>query len=150
MTTALLLVEDDPMDVELIERVFRDLGKHKLLTVVRDGKEALDYLFGEGEFSERATKNVPDLVLLDLRLPKVDGLKVLAELKKNARTRVIPVVILSSSNQESDVSDSYALGANSYLQKPLDLDGLRQLISGVSSYWLGANEPVPRSYFENN
>jgi two-component system, response regulator len=136
----ILLVEDNQDDVDLTLRAF---DKHKLanqLVVTRDGVEALDYLFARGAHAGRDPKHMPELVLLDLKLPKVDGLSVLKQVRANAATRRLPVVVLTSSNEEKDIVSSYDLGANSFVRKPVDfaqfVDAARQL--GV--YWLMLNQ----------
>jgi two-component system response regulator len=139
----ILLVEDNPDD-ELL--TLRALRKNKILnavTVVRDGAEALDYLFGAGEYAGRDTREMPQVVLLDLKLPKLDGLEVLRRLRAEELTRRLPVVVLTSSDEEQDILDSYDLGANSYVRKPVEfhqfIDALRQL----GLYWLVLNQPPP-------
>lgn len=140
----ILLVEDNPQDVELTVRV---LKKHRVanqLLVVRDGAEALDFVFGRGAYASRVHVPLPKLVLLDLKLPKVDGLEVLRQIKSNERAKVIPVVVLTSSREERDIVRSYRLGANSYLVKPVDFDQFIRCVSELGSYWLTCNEP-PRA-----
>ncbi len=139
----ILLVEDN-LDDELL--TLRALRKNKILndvTVVRDGAEALDYLFGAGEYAGRDTRDMPQVVLLDLKLPKLDGLEVLRRLRADELTRRLPVVVLTSSDEEQDILDSYDLGANSYVRKPVEfhqfIDALRQL----GLYWLVLNQPPP-------
>ncbi|NOR83295.1 MAG: response regulator [Ardenticatenales bacterium] len=139
----ILLVEDNPDD-ELL--TLRALRKNKILnevTVVRDGAEALDYLFGAGKYAGRDTSDMPQVVLLDLKLPKLDGLEVLRRLRADELTRRLPVVVLTSSDEEQDILASYDLGANSYVRKPVEfhqfIDALRQL----GLYWLVLNQPPP-------
>lgn len=137
--TEILLVEDDPRDVELTRR---SLEKEKLcnkIHVVRDGAEALDFVFGRGAYCDRQDNPTPYLVLLDLKLPKVDGLEVLQQMKQNARTRMIPVVILTSSREQQDLVDSYRLGVNSYIQKPVDFGQFQAAVKQVGLYWLLLN-----------
>ncbi len=139
----ILLVEDNPADIELTLLV---LQKHKLansIHVVRDGEEALDYLFRRGAYSLRANGS-PRLVLLDLKLPKVSGLEVLAEIKKDPRLRPIPVVIMTSSREERDLIESYQLGVNSYIQKPVDFDQFRKVVGQAGLYWLVVNQAAPQ------
>ncbi len=139
----ILLVEDNRQD-ELLTILALEASKVvNDLAVVRDGAEALDYLFGRGEHSARAGEPLPDLVLLDLKLPKVDGLEVLKELRANPRTQVMPVVVLTSSNQERDIAESYRLGANSYVRKPVDFDQFSEAVAQLGFYWLLLNEPAP-------
>ena len=136
----LLLVEDNPDDEVLTLRALR---KHNLvneIVVARDGQEALDYLFGEGEYSGRDTRVLPQVILLDLKLPKVDGLQVLERLRAEPQTRHIPVVVLTSSNQEQDMLRSYDLGANGYVRKPVDFGQFLEAARQLGLYWLVLNE----------
>ncbi len=135
----ILLVEDDPQDVELTVRAFRSENVQSRIEVVRDGEEALDYLFCRGEYKSRPTDQPPTLVLLDLKLPKVGGLQVLREVKGSAECRSIPVVVLSSSDEQRDIAESYRLGVNSYIQKPVDIIEFRKAIRALALYWLGVN-----------
>lgn len=135
-----LLVEDNPDDEAL---TLRALKKHNLaneIVVARDGQEALDYLFGEGEHAARDISNLPQVILLDLKLPKVDGLQVLEQLRDNDLTRNVPVVILTSSSQEQDMMRSYELGANSYVRKPVDFEQFLEAARQLGLYWLVLNE----------
>jgi two-component system response regulator len=144
MPLEILLVEDNPNDVEL---AMHALQKHNLanhIRVVRDGAEALDFLFGRGEFAGRDVNVTPRLVLLDLKLPKVEGLDVLRQIKADARTRKTPVVILTSSREERDVVESYNLGVNSYILKPVDFQQFTEAVRTIGLYWLLLNEP-PRT-----
>jgi CheY-like chemotaxis protein len=137
-TVEILLVEDNPSDVELTLHAFE---KHKVANrvhVVRDGQEALDYLFGTGAQPDRVQ---PKVVLLDLKLPKVDGLEVLREIRSNAALRTLPVVILTSSREERDVVESYSLGVNSYIVKPIEFDKFVETVRMLGLYWLLLNEP---------
>lgn len=142
----ILLVEDDPHDVELTLRALRkhNLANHVL--VVGDGARALDFIFARGEFDGRDVENGPKVILLDLKLPKVDGLEVLRQVKSDERARVIPVVVLTSSREEQDVVESYELGVNSYLVKPVDFDKFIEAVAELGFYWLLCNEPprIPR------
>jgi two-component system response regulator len=136
----ILLVEDNPDDVEL---TLHTLGKEKLankIHVARDGEEALEFLFCTGQHAGRRYEQPPRLVLLDLKLPKVDGMEVLKQLKGDARTRSIPVVILTSSKEERDLIKGYGLGANSYIQKPVDFEQFRETIKAIGLYWLVVNQ----------
>jgi len=139
----ILLVEDNPRDVELTMRAF---NKHKLankVQVVRDGAEALDYLFATGAYKHRNAEDHPKVVLLDLKLPKVDGLEVLRQVKSDERTKTIPVVVLTSSREEKDVLESYKLGVNSYITKPVDFDKFLDAVGELGMYWLLLNQ-APR------
>ena len=139
----ILLVEDNPSDVDLTKRA---LAKNKVaneLVVARDGQEALDFLFGTGAFSGRDLAVQPVIVLLDLRLPKVDGLAVLKAIKTDERTRRIPVVMLTSSKEDRDMISAYDLGVNSYIQKPVDFAEFVLAVNQLGIYWLVINEPPP-------
>jgi CheY-like chemotaxis protein len=136
-----LLVEDNPTDAELTLRALRGKGLRNNFVVARDGQEALDFLFAQGAYADRNTEESPKLVLLDLRLPKVDGIEVLRKIKSDERTKMIPVVVLTSSRQEPDIEKCYQLGANSYIVKPVDFDKLVEAVSELGVYWLLLNEP---------
>lgn len=143
----ILLVEDNPADVEL---TLHALGQNKLankIQIARDGEEALDFLFNRGSFHDRISQAPPRMVLLDLKLPKVDGLGVLRAAKGDPRTRAIPIVVLTSSKEEKDMVESYSLGVNSYIQKPVDFDNFRQTVRDLGLYWLLVNVPPPNSAF---
>jgi two-component system response regulator len=138
----ILLVEDNPRDVEM---TLRALKKHKLINkvhVVTDGAEALDFIFVRGAYAHRDKNQVPKVVLLDLKLPKVSGLEVLKAIKDDERTRSIPVVVLTSSQEEKDMVESYLLGVNSYVVKPLDFDNFVEAIGQIGLYWLVINKPL--------
>src|SRR5919109_1903259 len=137
----ILLVEDNPDDVELTLHALRKENLANHIHVARDGEEALEFLFCTGSFAERSFEHPPRLVLLDLKLPKVDGMEVLRRLKDDARTRTIPVVILTSSKEERDLVTGYNLGANSYIQKPVDFEQFRDTVKRVGLYWLVINQP---------
>jgi len=139
----ILLVEDNPDDVELTLHSLRKENLANNIHVARDGEEALEFLFCNGAFAERSFDHPPKLVLLDLKLPKVDGMEVLKRLKADARTRTIPVVILTSSKEERDLVNGYGLGANSYIQKPVDFEQFRDTVKNVGLYWLLINQPPP-------
>ncbi|MBI3169335.1 MAG: response regulator [Chloroflexi bacterium] len=139
----ILLVEDNPDDEAL---TIRALNKNKIannLSIVRDGVEALDFLFCTGPYSNRDPHDMPEVVLLDLKLPKVDGLEVLRQVRADQRTRLLPVVILTSSKEEQDLIKSYSLGANSYIRKPVDFSQFVEAIHQLEMYWLVLNEPPP-------
>jgi two-component system response regulator len=137
----ILLVEDNPSDAELTLRALKKAHVTNDVHVVRDGAEALEFLFGEGAYAARAGAALPRVVLLDLKLPKVDGLEVLRRVKADKRTKMIPVVVLTSSREESDLVASYHLGANSYIVKPVDSDKFFEAVHQVGLYWLLLNEP---------
>jgi len=139
----ILLIEDNPADVVL---TLRGLKKHNLsnkVMVINDGAEALDYIFAQGEYDDRNMENIPQLILLDLKLPKVHGLEVLRQIKSNEMTKVIPVVVLTSSTEEKDVIESYKLGVNSYIAKPVDFDKFLKAAEEIGLYWVLLNQPLP-------
>jgi CheY-like chemotaxis protein len=143
----ILFVEDDPKDVKLTLHALREENLANSMRVARDGEEALDFLFCRGEFAGRSFDRPPRLVVLDLKLPKVDGLEVLRAVKGDPRTQAIPVVVLTSSREESDLVESYKLGANAYIQKPLDFDAFRLAVKQLGLFWLVVNEPPPPTAF---
>ncbi len=138
-----LLVEDNPMDVELVLNAFREAGLQNHIRVARNGREALNILLRQGQHADQSKEHMPDLVLLDLRLPGVDGHEVLRQVKNTPIVRRIPIVVLTSSAEEGDRVLSYDLGANSYIVKPVLFADLLQLAQQVKDYWLGLNEPPP-------
>lgn len=140
----ILLVEDNPDDVELTLRAFRKNNIGNKIEVARDGAEALDYLFGTGTHSGRDPSVMPEVILLDLKLPKIDGLEVLRRLRADERTNLLPVVILTSSKEEKDLINGYKLGANSYVRKPVDFDQFIKAVQQLGLYWLVLNEPPPQ------
>jgi two-component system response regulator len=139
----ILLVEDNQDDMDLALHALRREKLANLIFVARDGEEALDFLFCRGAFAQRSFDHPPKLVLLDLKLPKVDGMEVLKQVKSDPRTRTIPVVMMTSSKEEQDLVASYSLGVNSYIQKPVDFDQFRETVKNVGLYWLVTNQPVP-------
>ena len=132
----ILIVEDNPGDAELTIRALKKSHLANHVTHLVDGAEALDFFFGAGQFSDRNLNNLPKVILLDLKMPKVDGLEVLRRLKSDARTRKIPVVILTSSDKDPDLKRCYELGANSYIVKPVELNNFVKIISEIGMYWL--------------
>ncbi|HYL63370.1 MAG TPA: response regulator [Candidatus Methylomirabilis sp.] len=140
----ILLVEDNPDDEALAVRALKRSNISSNLIVARDGAEALDYLFAAGNYAGRDTGAMPQVILLDLKLPKVDGLGVLRRLRADERTKLIPVVILTSSNEERDRLDGYDLGANSYVRKPVDFNQFSEATLQLGHYWLTLNEPPPQ------
>lgn len=139
-TLEILLVEDNPNDAALAIRALRKRNLANRLTHVIDGQAALDFLFAEGAYASRDPNEQPKVVLLDLKLPKVDGLEVLKRLREDERTRLIPVVILTSSHEERDLIESYKLGANSYIVKPVEFENFSEAVSSIGLYWLLLNE----------
>lgn len=139
----ILLVEDNADDEELTLRAFRKSKVLNEVVVVRDGMEALDYLFATGAHAQRDLKAMPAVILLDLKLPKIGGLEVLRRLRAEDRTRRIPVVVLTSSNEERDILSSYDLGANSFVRKPVDFAQFMDAAQQLGLYWLVVNEPPP-------
>ena len=139
----ILLVEDNANDEFLTLRALRKYKVANEVVVTRDGAEALDYLFGTGSHDGRNLNEQPVVMLLDLKLPKVDGLEVLRRVRADERTRYIPIVILTSSNEEKDVINGYKLGTNSYVQKPVDFTAFVDAVGQLGLYWLMLNEPAP-------
>jgi len=139
----ILLVEDNADDEELTLRAFKRSKVLNQVEVVRDGAEALDYLFATGVHAERDPKAMPSVILLDLKLPKLSGLEVLRRVRADERTRRIPVVVLTSSNEEKDILSSYGLGANSFVRKPVDFAQFMEAAQQLGLYWLVMNEPPP-------
>lgn len=142
-TVLILLIEDNPDDEELTLLAFEQSRIATEVVVARDGVEALDYLFGTGKFASRNTDNLPALVLLDLQLPRINGIEVLERMRADNRTKYIPVVILTTSNEQQDLLNSYKLGCNSYIRKPVDFDQFQTAVQQLGMYWLLLNEPPP-------
>ncbi|MGH9378130.1 MAG: response regulator [Terriglobia bacterium] len=143
----ILLVEDNPADVELTLHALRNNSVVNRIHVAHDGEEALDFIFCRGPHAHRSFRDQPKIILLDLRLPKIDGLEVLRAIKSDDATRLIPVVMLTSSKEESDQVSSYRLGVNSYIQKPVDFAQFRETVRQLGLYWLVVNEPLPANAF---
>ena len=143
----ILLVEDDPLDVEMALLALRNEQIANRIHVARDGEEALDFLFCRKPYENRSFASPPRLVLLDLKLPKVDGLEVLRQLKDDPRTMAIPVVMLTSSKEERDIVAGYKLGVNSYIQKPVDFEQFRNVVKDAGLYWLVVNQVPPAGSF---
>ena len=136
----ILLVEDNPDDEALTLRALKKNNIFNEVVVTRDGAEALDYMFAEGEYTQRDIHDLPKVILLDLKLPKIDGIEVLARLRANEHTRKIPIVILTTSNEDIDVAKCYDSGANSYIQKPVDFDQFIEVVRQLGMYWLLLNQ----------
>lgn len=143
----ILLVEDDPADAELTVLSLRKEGLANSIEIARDGAEALDFIFCRGAYAARSFERPPHLVLLDLKLPRVSGHDVLRAIKGDERTRSIPVVVLTSSNQESDLVECYRLGVNSYIEKPVELRKFQEVVRQFGVYWLMVNQPPPTAAF---
>ena len=136
----ILLVEDNPTDAELTLRALRKGGFGDRLAIVRDGAEALDYLFAQGAFANRSIENRPKVIFLDLKLPKVDGIEVMRRVRGDARLKAIPIVVLTSSHEERDIAECYKLGVNSYVVKPVEFDKFYQTVADLGAYWLTLNK----------
>jgi two-component system response regulator len=145
MIKVLLLVEDNPSDEKLTVRAFQKSGVRNEIVVVRDGAEALDYLFATGTYKGRDASILPAVVLLDLKLPKIDGLEVLRRVRENERTKCVPVVILTASKEHEDIASGYSLGANAYVRKPVDFAEFAEAAKTLGLFWLLLNEPPPES-----
>jgi two-component system response regulator len=141
----ILLVEDNPSDLEVSLRALKEHNLCNSIQVARDGEEALDFIFCRGPFAGRRLDEVPRVVLLDLKLPLIDGMEVLRQIRADARTHHVPVVVLTSSTEERDVVESYALGVNSYIAKPVDFDQFRDAMQTIGMYWLMLNRPPAKA-----
>ena len=141
--STILLVEDNARDEALTLRALRKQNLANEIVVAHNGVEALDYLFGTGEYLGRDTSEVPHLIMLDLKMPKMDGLQVLKAIRNDERTKRLPVVVFTSSSEQEDIVKSYNLGANSYVRKPVDFDGFAEAARQLGLYWLLLNEPAP-------
>ena len=146
MSKTILLVEDNPDDVKLTLRAFKRNNMLHPVAVAHDGVEALDIVFARGAHAERAGKPLPTLIILDLKLPKLDGLGVLRAIRGHERTKLIPVVILTSSKEEEDLIQGYSLGANSYVRKPVDFAEFQEAVRLLGVYWLMTNQPPPERH----
>ena len=138
----ILIVEDNPDDLEMTLRALRKANLANNIQVAHDGAEALEFIFGQGAYAGRLVENGPKVILLDLKLPKIDGLEVLRRVKGDLRTKVIPVVVLTSSKEVPDVAEAYKLGANSYIVKPVNFERFAAAISELGMYWLLLNQPL--------
>jgi CheY-like chemotaxis protein len=141
MEVEILLIEDNPNDAELTMRSFKKNNITNSILHLKDGAVALEFLFGSGEFEGRNTNNKPKVILLDLKMPKVDGIEVLQKIKANDSTKTIPVVILTSSKEDPDIDKCYKLGANSYIVKPVDFDSFQKVVTQLGLYWVLLNQP---------
>jgi len=137
----ILLVEDNPQDMELTLRALKKANLSSHIQVARDGAEALEFIFCEGPHAARKIEDTPKVIMLDLKLPKVDGLEVLQRLKSDERTKAIPVVVLTSSKEQNDVAETYQLGVNSYIVKPVNFEGFAAAVQQLGMYWLLLNQP---------
>lgn len=144
----ILLVEDNPDDLELALFALKKGNLANRVQTARDGEEALDFLFCRGSYSTRSFDLPPKVVLLDLKLPKIDGLEVLRALKNDSRTKAIPVVVMTSSKEQRDMVEGYQLGVNSYIQKPVDFEQFREIVNKLGFYWLVINQAPPRDAFK--
>lgn len=136
-----LLVEDRQDDIDLTLRSFKDANVKNKINIVRDGAEALDFIFARGQYASRDIKDIPSVILLDIKLPKVDGLEVLQQIRADERTKLIPVVVLTSSGEEKDRLSCYKIGCNSYVRKPVSFPEFAKAIKELGMYWLLLNEP---------
>lgn len=141
----ILIVEDNARDLELTLRALNQYHLGNRVAAVRDGAEAIDFLFAQGQYQDRGIGDGPHVIFLDMKLPKIDGIEVLRQIKADPRTNMIPVVMVTSSAQERDMEESYRLGANSYVVKPIDFDSFMKTIADLGFYWLAVNRPVARS-----
>ena len=142
----ILVVEDNPDDVDLTLRAFRKSNIANEVVVVRDGVEALDYLFASGQYAGRDPNDLPQVMLLDLNLPRINGLEVLERVRAHPKTKLLPVVILTSSIEERDLLNGYSLGANSYVQKPVDFERFTESVKQLGLYWLLLNQRAPSAF----
>jgi CheY-like chemotaxis protein len=145
----ILLVEDNPDDIDLTVYALKRNNLANAVHIVRDGEEALEFVFCRGRYAGRKLNDPPKVVLLDLKLPKVDGLEVLRAMKTDPRTKALPVVVMTSSKEQRDLVEGYKLGVNSYIQKPVDFDAFRDLIKQLGFYWLVVNQAPPPAAFNS-
>ncbi len=141
-TTEILLVEDREEDIDFTLRALTTDHLASKIEVVKDGEKALQFMFATGEYSDRDVSDLPKLIILDLKLPKVDGLEVLRKIRLDKRTKLVPVVILTSSNEERDISESYELGANGYIVKPVKFDDFVKAVADIGNYWMLSHKPL--------
>jgi CheY-like chemotaxis protein len=141
----ILLVEDNPSDLEVALRALKEHNLCNKVQIARDGEEALDFIFCQGPYADRRLDELPRVILLDLKLPLIDGMEVLRQIRGDARTRNVPVVVLTSSTEERDVVESYALGVNSYIAKPVDFDQFSNAMQTIGMYWLMLNRPPAKA-----
>jgi two-component system, response regulator len=141
----IMLVEDNIADAVLIERALRKSGIHNPVFRAKDGLDALNYLFGSGRYEDRDPNGLPAIVIIDLNLPKMDGLELLRRMRSDYRTKLVPVAIFTGSNDEQDLINGYTLGANSYVRKPTDAAAFTRAVEGIVNYWVALNEPPPPS-----
>lgn len=137
----ILLVEDNMNDAELVTRALRKVNLANHLVHVKDGAEALDFIFATGDYAEREITNVPRVILLDIKMPRVDGIEVLRQVRSNPQTKLIPIVIMTSSKEEQDIVKSYQLGVNSFVVKPVDFNDFARAVSELGMYWVLTNQP---------
>lgn len=143
--TNILLVEDNHQDELLTIRALKKHNIHNHIEVVRDGEEALDYMFGRGKYTNRDRNQLPQLILLDLKLPKIDGLQVLREIRSHKETALLPIVVLTTSKEDSDLITAYQLGTNAYVRKPIDFNEFSDAVRNLGLFWLIINQSPPKS-----
>lgn len=143
--SSILLVEDNHQDELLTIRALKKHNIHNNIELVRDGEEALDYMFGRGKYSGRDTKQLPQLILLDLKLPKIDGLQVLREIRSHKETALLPIVVLTTSKEDSDLVTAYQLGTNAYVRKPVDFNEFSDAVRNLGLFWLIINQAPPKT-----
>lgn len=142
--TTILLVEDNQQDELLTIRALKKNNIHNEIVVARDGEEALDYVFARGKFAGRDVNDLPHMILLDLKLPKINGLEVLKEIRAHENTKLLPVVVLTTSKEDSDIVSAYELGTNAYVRKPVDFNEFTEAVRTLGLFWLILNQPAPR------